>query len=457
MLMDEDDEGNKLKNPVRGPLWVSTGAWPILEGMETFQKRKVQHLLASLKKLKQYKTEVDNALDNDDEVKNPEVAKMSVDELYEVSAEVDEEISACEDRVKHAKQQLKLIRSNLDEEKPHRGVKQSLYRVHGITLKVYENGKGDGEFSHFFNLTEASKGMPDNVGAEHYVQKLLEELSNCKGSSGANKTLSIQAKKLFDQFGNEVKDVRKLENDSEVWLSFGEPFIEPFTYCLQVFVDKAVKLTGPNGEDRFVREALMGPEQEDLARNHSKWEATIGFPPLFEMDEMRMLEYDEMKVQYLLENAEIDGRSHFLLLKELHDSALYPEISFAEKINTKKQVWSISKTGQISCKAYPQMCLAVGDTRVEGKLFNKDIAIAGYVVMLQKKMVGNPSQTWSFSETDAVISCDAQPQLILTYLGNKAGDEEGYSNNTPVGSKNGERVCLIVSEPLPRKDASAQR
>ena len=64
------------------------------------------------------------------------------------------------------------------------------------------------------------------------ILQLLEELSNSKLAAGAKRNLSVQAKKLFDQYGNEIKDVTKLENEQPVWLSFGEPFIEPFSKCV---------------------------------------------------------------------------------------------------------------------------------------------------------------------------------------------------------------------------------
>ena len=51
----------------------------------------------------------------------------------------------------------------------------------------------------------------------------------------------------------------------------------------------------------------------------------------------------------------------------------------------------------------PQLCLAVSDLRIEGKLFGRNVDITGFVVTLQKKMTQNPNQTWKFSP-DGTIS-----------------------------------------------------
>ena len=60
--MDEDDEASKLKNPIRGPLWISTGAWPVLDGMEGYLKKKLSCLKDHLKKIKQFKQDVSSKL-----------------------------------------------------------------------------------------------------------------------------------------------------------------------------------------------------------------------------------------------------------------------------------------------------------------------------------------------------------------------------------------------------------
>lgn len=72
--------------------------------------------------------------------------------------------------------------------------------------------------------------------------QLLDELSNSRFSAGASRNLNAVATKLYDKNGCEITDVSTLEqqqakllkdNDEQpeisVWLSFGEPYICPFS------------------------------------------------------------------------------------------------------------------------------------------------------------------------------------------------------------------------------------
>ena len=60
--------------------------------------------------------------------------------------------------------------------------------------------------------------------------QLLDELSG-SGVQSNPKTpkLAPIAKKIFNQFGREVTDVFTLEQNSEIWVSFGEAYISPFS------------------------------------------------------------------------------------------------------------------------------------------------------------------------------------------------------------------------------------
>ena len=60
--------------------------------------------------------------------------------------------------------------------------------------------------------------------------QLLDELSTNKVMSNPlNPKIAPVAKKIFDQYGNEITEVMRLEYDQEIWVSFGEPFISPFS------------------------------------------------------------------------------------------------------------------------------------------------------------------------------------------------------------------------------------
>lgn len=62
--------------------------------------------------------------------------------------------------------------------------------------------------------------------------QLLDELSaSHRTMNPQNPKIKTLARALYDEQGNEITDVRKLEYGQEVWLSFGEPFIIPFSKC----------------------------------------------------------------------------------------------------------------------------------------------------------------------------------------------------------------------------------
>ena len=40
--------------------------------------------------------------------------------------------------------------------------------------------------------------------------------------------------KLYTQTGDEVKNILSLQDDDEIWLSYGEPFIDPYSKSLHI-------------------------------------------------------------------------------------------------------------------------------------------------------------------------------------------------------------------------------
>lgn len=63
-----------------------------------------------------------------------------------------------------------------------------------------------------------------------YSEQLLDELSGMFANP-QNPKLAPVAKKIFNQFGREVVDVFTLQTDDQIWVSFGEPYISPFSKC----------------------------------------------------------------------------------------------------------------------------------------------------------------------------------------------------------------------------------
>ncbi|KAK7477194.1 hypothetical protein BaRGS_00031579, partial [Batillaria attramentaria] len=470
-----DDCLQQNTSQVRGPLWISAGEGFSPLGTKEFLLNIKQVLREKLKRVKFYQKEIDAALNEEyDKVTLASVKSMKSEELYEASEKVETEITQLKEALKRVDGKLEAIKDEAEKEEE----KGSVYRMShikevsandrlvgrkGLKLRVYENGMQDGEFVFYFNLREAQRGVESK---ERLLERLLDELSCSQRASNAEQPrLTAVAQKIFDKFGHEIKDVMTLvkeeedDDDPEVWVSYGEPFISPFTYCLELIVDKATRFTSEEGVDHIFREQLMDPGHVELTKDPGNWEASIGFPALYDSPEDDMLKNDPDKVNSMKEHAEVDKRGAFLLLKDKNNLALYPELTINEKPRRGHQdahIWVISKSGYISSKAMPQLCFTVSDSRVEARLFTSGTPIEGFMVTVQKKMAGNPNQIWTFSP-DGTISSEAYPQLALTYLGNKHGDEESYSSNTPQGVPPGTRVYFIMADPLGKKDASCQR
>ena len=73
-----------------------------------------------------------------------------------------------------------------------------------------------------------------------YLFQLLDELSgNVLTANPQNPKLAPVAKKIFNAFGREITDVYSLEQDQEIWVSFGEAYISPFSkriICLLTYL-----------------------------------------------------------------------------------------------------------------------------------------------------------------------------------------------------------------------------
>ena len=62
---------------------------------------------------------------------------------------------------------------------------------------------------------------------------------------------------------------------------------------------------------------------------------------------------------------------------------------------------------------------------------------------------------FDFSRSFAVMQ--SQPQLALTYLGSRQGEDEGQVRNSEAGTMKGEHFYLALCQKLSGKDASLQR
>ncbi|XP_061182929.1 doublecortin domain-containing protein 1-like [Saccostrea echinata] len=463
LLHEAVQEGN---SPIYGPLWVSIGEAFSPTGTVHFIKYLKRTIKGQLKEAVKYKKEVNYALgDEKDKVTITDILSMPEDELYTTLELAEQEVENLTESLRDIEDKLQKI-VELQQVEESEGSNYRMKHIKewefehrlvgrkGLRLKVYENGSYENDQVFYFNLAGALRGTNDKGKV---LTRLFDDLStNHVTANPHNPKIAPVVKKIFDQYGKEITNVYDLEYDQEIWVSFGEPFINPFTYCIQAMFEKATAYL-MEGETFIIREPL----NMDLTKNretYAAWEATVGYPA-YDYEQANSPE-SQSHVQDLARMARIDARSTFLQAKNNEKIVLYPEVNCFKKVkkggSTKlwppeAQVWTIQKNGYIRCKSIPQLCLGVSDTRVDLTL-GKD-TVSGFVVNIQKKATGNTYQQWQFNP-DATITCLAHPNLVLTYNGNHLGDEE---NQQPEGILPGQSVYLVVTERRQKKEASNQR
>ncbi|KAJ8299403.1 hypothetical protein KUTeg_023463 [Tegillarca granosa] len=457
---------------VLGPLWVSVGEGFSPSATIGYITSIRQVIKIKLQDAERYYEELSFALNDEKEkVTITAILSMSEEELYETQELAEKEIEQLKATLRTLNEKVKAIKTEMDTEQ----AEGSNYRMShikeisaddrivglkGIRLRVYENGFYDQDHTFYFNLAGALRGV--NNDKELVLKRLLDELSVSHSTRDAkNPKIAPVAKKIFDEYGTEMKDVTKLKYDQEIWVSHGEPYIQPFTYCVQALFDRASGYTMTDGRTAIIREQLTPDHIKDIKEDYREWNASIGFPATYEMADSMHVGGDEY-VQMQLTASGLDSRAHYIQAKEKKNVVLYPEVIAYKKVPkgdkavwpSESQVWVISKKGYIYSKSMPSLCLAASDMKTEIYLPGREETTAAFVVTLQKYMASNPHQQWIFNN-DGTISSVAHQELVLTYSGAKLGDEENYKQ--PEGVLPGHKVYLIITDRLSKKEAVLQR
>ncbi|XP_036360712.1 doublecortin domain-containing protein 1-like isoform X2 [Octopus sinensis] len=456
------------KSLALGPLWVSTGepfepsgAMEFLLDMKKVLKRK-------LKRVKSHRDELvaDKSLDKKHQFSSKLPSRGSVEQPEEIS-KFDSDISDLEDAIATIKSKLEYLKELKQEKMNSENMVQVENSPHltgrkGLRLKTYENGSMTPCKIFYFNLGEAFKGT--NGDQKKLLQRLYDDLSISQRLSNTQKPkIAPNVQKVFLSSGEELKDVLSLKYDQEIWLSFGEAYIDPYTYCMEAIFDKAC-VQGRAENSRIIRSF----KDDDWSDKASQWLAVDNFP-VNDSSEFLLPVED-------LERNELEKEWHFLQHKNKNDQILYPEVVINYKLPrsdkelwpSDSQIWRVCKNGTIYCKAMPQLCLAVyTDFWIKDQnMPDQEYQISGCVVGLQKKDSYNPNQIWIFNP-NGTISAKIYPDLFLTWLGNQLhgsneeGTNEEINDNTDSmesgNIKPGHNIYLIISEPLPRKLGALQR
>lgn len=470
-----DDCFQPGSTPIRGPLWVSIGEAFNAIAAFSYIKTMISVVKSRIVDAGKYRSELQEALDgNRDKITMTVILSMKKSEIEAHLEKAEAEIENLNETKRDLKEKLQNIEELQKREKAEGSnftmghIKEfkfdhRLVGRKGLRLKVFENGVTEGSIDFYFNLSGAAKGIESGHDAKERIrQRLLDDLSSNRLLSNPirPKILPV-ATNIYDKYGKDIRDVYTLEYDQEIWVSFGEPFINPFTYMLQVLFDEA-ECYDMGDKTLCIRKQLMSDAVKmdyDPYNLQNDWEAHIGFPPTYPA---KTNEYEKERAADQAASSEIDSRWHFLQSKKKEDFVLYPELIVNHKLKKgtkdfwplETQTWVISKKGYIYCKSCPQLCLTVSDTRVDVPWSGKDSPLNGFVVNVQKKMSANAYQQWRFNPK-GTMTCMAYENLLLTYIQYKFGDEEGYT--APEGVKPGHRVYLVLADPLGKKEAVYQR
>lgn len=454
-------------NIVLGPLWVSTG--------EVFRPSGTVDFITGLKKLLMkklkeaqlcYNEVVAVKMGNKSNVSRPEFLSMKENELNQVIAKATEDISDMKETLESLASKLHNLNEQKNEELSQGSdyVMQHIQKLKdnhrligtkGLRLKVFENGSSESAKIFYFNLREALKGTEGDY--MKLKQRLLDELSMSQRLTNTQRPkLASVVQKLYTHTGEEIQNILTLQNDDEIWLSYGEPFIDPHTYCMQAVFDGV-------GMQHFEEHSALIRKQTNYKYKNeggsNQWRIIKEFPKdIFDSQDMAISLED-------LKKSQVEESWHLMQHKEKPGDILFPEIVINQKVpkgdnslgHSESQAWMINKNGVIYSKAIPQLCLTIcNDLPVTTKLSSVANDISGYVVALQQKEVSNQAQMWTFFQ-DGTISTLMHPNFYLTWLGNKYLHKSEEAKNLVQGIKDGHNVFLIAAERLPKKEAALQR
>ncbi|XP_071830359.1 doublecortin domain-containing protein 1-like [Apostichopus japonicus] len=438
--------------PVYGPVWVSKGEAFSPGGAKDFLQVTVKHCRDKEREGQKYKKQLQLALDEDfEDVTITKLLSMKQDELEFELKETENGVQQFTETRKKLKDILNEIADSASQEKEygstfkmqHIPEIESTHRLvgqQGLRLKVYENGRNDGEQIVFFNLKEASKGVNDNRTL--IMERLLDTITRWIHLEQNTTALSTVVTTIFNSHGEPINDVFQLQNDQEIWISFGELFKDPNVYCLQLTLDRA-RLCNLCGErNTAIREPINIDEIPDGGERHTLWHVSEGAPEGYEMAELQhpgCYNQDELMTKndaiQKLEDAKMNELSidnHFLYFKDDPSKVLYSELSVQtkRKIGDREvwprqaQSWVINKRGQIYSRAFPQMALTVLEKqpRFRKVFLDGKTEADGYAVGLEKRSSAGMLQEWSFSNDGRIFS-KTYPELALTYVEERSSSD----------------------------------
>ncbi len=217
------------------PIWASKGEGFNARGALSFMENLIRYTRQKIKELQKKKRKIEKDIDN---LKNEKkdlmkTAPIRMVEFTEVLRQVELEVNEFNASIVN----LESIRNNLQsmyDEQCNNGY-QSLFKhiksidtnekifggmaSKGLKLKCVLNGT-DEEFEVFFNVKDWSSSAQDTESQKSQIYQLLNDVTRAINKNPQYKSVKIT--RLFNENGEDIKFINKLNNNDRVWASQGE-------------------------------------------------------------------------------------------------------------------------------------------------------------------------------------------------------------------------------------------
>ncbi|XP_076817747.1 doublecortin domain-containing protein 1-like isoform X1 [Clavelina lepadiformis] len=454
-----------------GPLWVSKWQGFNPNGAKQYVMRVVTSLKSQLLEAQLCKKELEFVEREEfDKVNNKEILNLDEEAIPLTKEKVMEDIKEFRLLLKKYKSRLRLLNKMVAEQENQgmdylmKNIKEiecddKLVGEHGLRLRIYDNGNDLNSQNVYLNMRDIQRGAKD---PKLIRARFLEALTSWhKPTDPSGPARSTVVRRLFDENGEEIMDVMKIENEQQIWLSYGEDYKPSVTAVLTLQFEKvaAVEICEENVESvKVYREPLDVRDLPDGCEKSSQWEIVEGFPP----DKVRQFNdvgiIEKHTAQESMKQKVYSPSDHYLQHKQdpsiIMRPALISERKMAGLWPKDSQAWVINKNGKIYSRAFPQLALTTNhDCPIT--IYFKDGSVAnGYQLILKKKVKWD--KDWGFSADGNIYSLVGINQQVLTFLDSNLikevkegayadeGDPSSVSNLMPAADTMAQQASTVV-------------
>ncbi|KAI4581068.1 hypothetical protein MJG53_010610 [Ovis ammon polii x Ovis aries] len=213
--------------------------------------------------------------------------------------------------------------------------------------EIFENGKDTGEISVCISKKDLEPNSPTQAGCmmERLLLKIHQRL---QGSSIHPPGLNFSSIRLFDEHGQEIKNLLSLKNEQKIWVSYGKAYRSPLNPVLGLTFDQVTAFA--RGGITVVYKTFLDPNAL-LLPGSDNWDICEGFPINFSGTSQQVPDQFE-KVD--MENSFLQNKVDPTIV--LHASVSIVKRSFSSS-KEKNGSQIVPLTLWLITKAYPQFVL----------------------------------------------------------------------------------------------------